>query len=393
MLELIKKYLLFLMLVRNIFSGVLQLSLFLIVKITFMLGLIKLSTFNKFLLWVIKFNGPMSIKIFQVMGSSKEMNRMMGRDFIEKIKKLQDDVYPERKRHLNIFDYSSKDPLATGTVGQVYTIQLTKKKEGILKISHQNIEKEIKDSISSFKLVRNLFKIMNNKIYRLIRNIDLDEFAKFLIEQTDFNKEANNIMRFNQIFIDHEMVQIPKVIDYSKNYLVMSKESGMKIEQFIATYPEYQEEAVSLIYSTVYFMIKNQVIHGDLHFGNFLFNLNQTEKRVEITLLDFGITCPLTKSQSKNLQKFIKKRDNEAFILFLKEIMRNSPDDLYLEKKIKDINLLKDILDNDDVILPSNFISLFSTLKIVFDLQADCKKINPDFNSYLAGYMMDNEFD
>jgi len=393
MLELIKKYLLFIMLVRNIFSGVLQLSLFLIVKLTFMLGLIKLSTFNKFLLWIIKFNGPMSIKIFQVMSSSKEMNRLMGSDFINKIKKLQDDVYPERRRHLNNFDYSSKDPLATGTVGQVYTIQLTKKKEGILKIAHQNIEKEIKDSISSFKLVRNLFKIMNNKIYRLIRNIDLDEFAKFLIEQTDFSKEANNIIRFNQIFIDHEMVQIPQVIDYSKNYLVMSKESGMKIEQFIATYPEYQEEAVSLIYSTVYFMIKNQVIHGDLHFGNFLFNLNQIEKRVEITLLDFGITCPLTKSQSKKLQKFIKKRDNEELILFLKEIMINTPDELNLKKHSKDVDLLKDILDNDDVTLPSNFISLFSTLKIVFELQADCKKINPDFNSYLAGYMMDNEFD
>jgi len=381
------------MLVRNIFSGVLQLSLFLIVKLTFMLSLIKLSTFNKFLLWIIKFNGPMSIKIFQVMSSSKEMNRLMGTDFINKIKKLQDDVYPERRRHLNNFDYSSKEPLATGTVGQVYTIQLTKKKEGILKIAHQNIEKEIKDSISSFKLVRNLFKIMNKKIYRLIRNIDLDEFAKFLIEQTDFNKEANNIIRFNQIFIDYKMVKIPQVIDYSKNYLVMSKESGMKIEQFISIYPEYQEEAVSLIYSTVYFMIKNQIIHGDLHFGNFLFNLNQTEKRVEITLLDFGIICPLTKLQSKNLQKFIKKRDNEALILFLKEIMINPPDELNLEKHSKDVDLLKDILDNDEVILPSNFISLFSTLKIVFELQADCKKINPDFNSYLAGYMMDNEFD
>lgn len=393
MLELIKKYWLFIMLVRNIFSGVLQLSLFLIVKLTFMLGLIKLSTFNKFLIWIIKFNGPMSIKIFQVMSSTKEMNRLMGRDFIEKIKKLQDDVYPERRRHLNNFDYSSQDPLATGTVGQVYTIQLTKKKEGILKISHQNIEKEIKESISSFKLVRNLFKIINNKIYKLIRNIDLDEFAKFLIEQVDFSKEANNIIRFNQIFIDHEMVKIPKVIDYSKNYLVMSKESGMKIEQFIATYPEYQEEAVSLIYSTVYFMIKNQVIHGDLHFGNFLFNLNQTEKRVEITLLDFGITCPLTKSQSKNLQKFIKKRDNEALILFLKTIMINLPDDLNFKKHCKNVNILTDILDNDEVILPSNFISLFSTLKIVFDLHTDCKNKNPDFTSYLAGYMMDNEFD
>ena len=380
------------MLIKNILSGILQISLFLIVKLTFMLGLIKLSTYNKFLIWIIKFNGPISIKIFQVMSSTKDMNILMGPDFINQIKKLQDDVYPTRRRQLKTFDYSSSDILATGTVGQVYTIQLTKKKQGILKISHKNIEKEIKESISSFKLVRSIFKIINNKIYKLIKTIDLDEFGRFLIDQTNFSREANNIIRFNKIFINHEMVHVPKVIDYSKKYLVMSKESGMKIEQFINTYPEYKEEAVSLIYSIVYFMIKNQIIHGDLHFGNFLFNLNQKKKRVEITLLDFGITCPLTKSQSQNLQKFIKKKDNKALILFLKEVIKNVPDDLCLDEKIGDQDLLKNILDNHDVLLPSNFISLFSTLKIMFELHHECNKNNSDFNSYLAGYIMDNDF-
>ena len=42
--------------------------------------------------------------------------------------------------------------------------------------------------------------------------------------------------------------------------------------------------------------------------------------------------------------------------------------------------------------LPSNFISLFSTLKIIFELHHECEKDNPDFNSYLAGYLMDNDF-
>lgn len=380
------------MLVRNIFYGIFKLSLFLIVKLTFMLGLIKLSTYNKFLIWIIKFNGPMIIKIFQVISSSQDIKKFMGQDFVNKIRKLQDNVYPNKRTNSNIFDFTSKEAIATGTVGQVYTIQLTKNKEGILKVAHDNIKKEIKESISNFKLVRNLFKVMNKKIYRLIKNIDLDEFARFLIEQTDFTKEANNILQFNQIFINHSIVHIPKIIDYSDNYLVMSKESGMKIEKFIDTYPQYHEETISLIYSTVFFMVKNKVIHGDLHFGNFLFNLNNIEKRVEITLLDFGITCPLTKSQSNNLLKFIKKKNNESLILFLKEIIINDIDlNLYLVKK-KNKDFIKDILDNDEIILPSNFISLFSTLKILFELQSQCKKNNPDFDSFLAGYMMDNDF-
>ena len=34
----------------NVFKGIIQLSLFLVVKLSFILGLIKLSTYNKFLL-------------------------------------------------------------------------------------------------------------------------------------------------------------------------------------------------------------------------------------------------------------------------------------------------------------------------------------------------------
>ena len=145
------------MLIKNIFNGLFQLSLFLIVKLSLFLGLIKLSTYNKFLIWIIKFNGPVSIKVFQVISSTKEINNLFGADFIEKVKHLQDNIYPNRKRHLNIFDYSKNEPLATGTIGQVYTIKLTNHKDGILKIAHNNVKKEICNSINSFKLVSLLF--------------------------------------------------------------------------------------------------------------------------------------------------------------------------------------------------------------------------------------------
>lgn len=384
------------MLIKNIFSGLFQLSLFLIVKLSLFLGLIKLSTYNKFLIWIIKFNGPVSIKVFQILGSTKEINNLFGDDFIDKIKHLQDNIYPNRKRHLNIFDYSRNEPLATGTIGQVYTIKLTKHKDGILKISHSNIKKEIKDSINSFKLVKQIFKIINKKLYNLIKNVDLDEFYKFLINQTNFRIEAENIIKFNNIFLNHDIVRIPKVIDYSENYLVMSKEKGYKLEDFIKIYPDYKDETISLIYSMLYYMIKKGMIHGDLHFGNFLFNLNKGKKKVEITLLDYGIICPLTANQSKHLINFIKKNDNKSLIIFLTTII-DFPDDfknsiIYESNNIKKSVFLNNILENDLISLPSNFISLFSTLKIVLELSNNCMKENTDFNIFLSGYMMENDF-
>ena len=139
-------------------------------------------------------------------------------------------------------------------------------------------------------------------------------------------------------------------------------------------------------------MIKNKIVHGDLHFGNFLFNLNDDKKRVEITILDFGVTCQLTDKQSKYLTTFLKTKNKNKLILFLKEIMINIPESLEIDENSKDTNIIKKILNNDNIILPSNFISLFSTLKIVFELQAECQKLNPDFNKYILGYMIENDF-
>ena len=71
----------------------------------------------------------------------------------------------------------------------------------------------------------------------------------------------------------------------------MSKEEGYKINEFFNNYPDYRDEAVALLYSCLYKMINNRTLHGDLHFGNFLFKLDNNE--VKITLLDFGIICYL----------------------------------------------------------------------------------------------------
>ena len=51
-----------------------------------------------------------------------------------------------------------------------------------------------------------------------------------------------------------------------------------------------------MIYSAVVIMLKNNVLHGDFHQGNFLLNI--VSDKVELTIIDFGIICNITDEQS-----------------------------------------------------------------------------------------------
>ena len=381
----------------SIFSILGQTLLFILVKFALLLGVIKYSTYNNFLIWIIKLNGPISIKMFQVMSSTSDFKRVLGDDFVKKICSLQDQVYPNRKRLLKEFDYENTNPIASGTIGQVYTIQLTKKKTGILKLCHSNIANELNNSVKKLKLLLNMFKLVNKRLYKLLKYLNLNEFKNFLLVQTDFNFEAKNILKFQDIYKEYDFIIIPKLIDHSKNYLVMSKETGYHFKKFENLYPEFKEEAVALIYSTLFLMIKNKIIHGDLHFGNFLFKL--INNKVHITLLDFGIVCHISDDQSEYLIKYLKSsnkdKKRENLINFTRSILINKVNfntDLNFIN-LNDKELLDYILSDDNIEIPSNFASLYSTLRIVLELHHDCCKNNPQFNHFLFGYLIENDFD
>lgn len=394
------------MIVFSIFSIVGQAILYVIVKLAYMLRLIKKRTYFKFLVWIVKVNGPVSIKVCQVLSSTPEFTKIVDENFVSLITKLQDDCYPKRKRYLDKFKYKSLKPIASGTIGQVYTVYGQDNTEAILKITHNFIDSEIISSIEKLKIAKFLTYYFNENLYNLLCQVNLDDFQNFMLLQTNMNHEYENMKEFSKIFADIDIVQIPKILDYSKDYLLMTKANGLKINQFKKKHPEYTEECVALIYSVLISMVENKKLHGDFHYGNFLFNVYK--KQVVITILDFGIVCNLTNEESSNLRLALsyKRKDverKEYLIAFLESIIYKECDNDNERVPIKTIygkslktlstsGLLKNIKNNSNFRIPANFLSLFTTLEIIFVLFDDCKKKNPDFNKFVMGYMMDNCF-
>ena len=394
------------MIIISIFSVLGQSILFVIIKLAHFLKLITTNTYNKFLLWIIKFNGPVSIKVFQILSSSPEFNKIGGADLIKKLETLQSNVYPHKRKLFKRFKYKSRKPIASGTIGQIYLVELPDAlgTTGILKVAHSYIDQDIISSVEKLKIAKALSKFILPKFYKILRNINLTDFKNLLLLQTNFDYEYQNLIKFQKVFNNYEMIKIPNVIKHNKKYLLMTKEEGLHINDFMSKYPNHNDECVALLYSSIYLMITKCIIHGDLHFGNFLFKLDNHQ--VKISILDFGIICYLNELQSNYLLAFLKSKSTQNkhtnLINFILSIVLNKNSDfitteyknnITLMQNTKSNELLEKILSDNRIEIPSNFISLFTTLKIILDLQKTCKKNNPMFSSYLAGYMMENDFD
>ena len=73
----------------------------------------------------------------------------------------------------------------------------------------------------------NIFNFIpfTRRLLRYYIPIDIKTFIKDFELQTDLTNEANNCMRFYEIYKDNPLVVIPKIHKISKNILVMSSKN------------------------------------------------------------------------------------------------------------------------------------------------------------------------
>ena len=73
----------------------------------------------------------------------------------------------------------------------------------------------------------------------------------------------------------------------------------------------------------------------------------------------------------------------------------NDNSDKIMESIIKTKNLteISAIFSKYNINVPGNFLSLFSTMEVIINLNKELSKKNTDFGMYLSGYLLENEFD
>jgi len=234
----------------------------------------------------------------------------------------------------DIFEEFDLTPIASGTVAQVYRAKLKPEyalEDGTVrvavKVRHPHVMQE------TFYDVDILYHFINlgSWFYKAFSvPFDRAQFVNLLQKQVDLTCEALNLQKFKENFASETQdgaLAFPSFSDkfLSESVLVEGWATGKVLEDFfdagkhaiqgtvdtLETLSQNigdqiteakRDMAVTIFDTAMKMFLRDNLMHGDLHAGNVMYN-TETES---MTVIDAGITCALDgTSSSENFVKFL----------------------------------------------------------------------------------------
>ena len=267
----------------------------------------------KYLCYMLQLGGPIFIKIGQNIANKKDIDPILKRNLI---KLQQNNYYEETKdpKTLEIkygLDSINEKPIASGSIATIFK-GVYKKKECIIKATHNDIVKNTIISINLFEGLRNRL-IGNNLLSGFNQLVELKQIYKEVMDQSDLRNEVNNLKTIKNNFSNKSfsnLIIFPEIYHYDKDVIIESYEYGYDIFDFIKKYPDHKEEASHLIHCIFYKMFFDNCIHADMHFSNVRFRYE--DSKVKVVLYDFGLVSRI--DSQDDYKMFINVYKKNMFI-------------------------------------------------------------------------------
>ncbi len=222
-----------------------------------------------------------------------------------------------------------------------------KDKSKVVKKNIPGIKQQIEKSTDEF---RNMLYLASFKIKINVDENSIQDYKNLLLNQTKLDKEAKNMIRMKNI-LKYEYIKIPKVFEYNKDMIKMEYIEGYKLTDFLKKYPEQELNCKSLIQCMMKKMIDNKFIHGDLHEGNFLFNIDKNNN-VILNLIDFGLVFELNEHQKKIFNNYLLFGTDRSLFFYemsTKEIPFTEFDKYFEEYRHSDIYVIFEKMKENNV--------------------------------------------
>ncbi len=354
--------------------------------------------------------GPTFIKLGQILSTRPDI---ISKEYVEEFSKLQDSVAPISfdkikeviEKELNapidtVFTFLDEVPIASASIGQVHRGILLDGNEVAIKVQKPNIERIIN---TDTEIMRNLAKRSKN-LFGQRSPYDpeeiVEEFAKAIKKELDYNIETANAERFGREFYNDPTVKIPKIFKRfgTKRLLVMEYIDGIKISDVL--HLEYTEkEKAHLAEIGANAVLKMIFEFGFFHADPHPANIFVVDKNT-IAFLDFGIIGRINKNAKRNLTSLliaIINKDAEKIGDILVHMMSatdvNKDElvyeledliDVYYNRSLEEINMgefLQDLtlsVKRHGMKMPKNYALLGKTLIMI---EGVGRQLNPNFNS------------
>ena len=213
--------------------------------------------------------------------------------------------------------YQGIEPIASGSIGQVYKITDKKGEVFAMKVLHPNINVQIHFFNVLFFIIKMIPPLHNYLNYYF--PVDLHSFINDFKMQTNLVNEVNHNIHFTNVYRDNPYIIIPQIQKFSNDIIIMSYEEGEIFDKTkLSDYLAYKTISLLKLFNknneTIY-----RFMHGDLHKGNWKIRVNKSD--VKLVFYDFGFCWEIPEMISLNLVKM-----NQVFM------------DLIIEEKVKNKN-------------------------------------------------------
>ena len=270
--------------------------------------------------------GPTYIKFGQILSNRADL---IPKELIEQFEMLQDAVIGfsfEEVRQIieqdlgdkieNSFASFDTKPLASASIAQVHRATLHTGEDVVIKVQRPDIADIIEIDL---QILSELAEIAENNFPQIARYEPIaliKSLKRSMNRELNFLLEANNIIKFGQLFKDDHTVYIPKVYTKfsTRRVLCMEFIDGIKINNTNAILAQGADlNQLAQVGMHLYFLqiFKHGLFHADPHPGNVLLM-----KDNRFGLIDFGMVGQLS------------RKDKHAFTDFIVAITRGNFHDL-----------------------------------------------------------------
>jgi predicted unusual protein kinase regulating ubiquinone biosynthesis (AarF/ABC1/UbiB family) len=202
--------------------------------------------------------------------SYKQMRRVVEDDLEEPIEEL--------------FSSFDEEPIAAASIGQVYRATLTDGREVAVKVQYPGVAAAVRADLQNLHMLMRLLK-------RMTPGMDVkaiaEEIKDRIVEELDYELEAQNQRSLARIFAGHPFIVVPDVVTGMSRERVLVSEfvRGVGFEELKGR-PQAERDRVGEIVFRFFLgcLYRHRQFSGDPHPGNFLL---QDDGRM--AFLDFGL--------------------------------------------------------------------------------------------------------
>jgi predicted unusual protein kinase regulating ubiquinone biosynthesis (AarF/ABC1/UbiB family) len=202
---------------------------------------------------------------------------------------------PER-----VFAQWDTTPIAAASIGQVHRAVTHSGLEVAVKVQYPDIDEAIRSDLMNTDVI---FRVLGLMFPGFEPGPLVEELRTRLVEELDYDIEADNQRLFADWYVDHPFIHVPRVLDELSTRRVLTTElvTGARFSEVETWSQDERDVAAEAIFRFVFRSIyRLHAFNGDPHPGNYLFGPGG-----HVSFLDFGLVKRYTPEEVALFQSLI----------------------------------------------------------------------------------------